>query len=72
MKRKEIQSAILDFLTSERMTAQEILTAMKLPFTVVAVRYHLDTLVMTGKIKSITDSEKMPDGRNHRVIKYWK
>ena len=72
MKRNEIQSAIEAFITSEQMTAQEILTAMKLPFTVVAVRYHLDTLVMNGKIKSITTSRPTADGRKHKAVVYFK
>ena len=72
MKRNEIQSAILDFLTSEQMTAQEILIAMQLPFTVVAVRYHLDTLVMNGKIKSLTTSRVTAEGRNHKAVVYFK
>lgn len=74
MKRNQLQSSIEQFLTSNpgEFTAQEVLDSMKLEFTVVAVRYHLDSLVMKSKIKSITTSKQMPDGRNHRVVVYYK
>ena len=74
MKRNEIQSSIEKFLQSNpgEFTAQEVLDAMELEFTVVTVRYHLDALVMKNAIKSITTSRQMPDGRNHRVVVYYK
>jgi len=74
MRRNEIQGKIEVFLSSnpEEFTAQEVLDSMKLPFTVPAVRYHLDSLVMKNAIKSITTSKQMPDGRNHRVVVYYK
>ena len=74
MKRNEIQSSIEQFLQSNpgEFTAQEVLDAMELEFTVVTVRYHLDALVMKNAIKSITTSRQMPDGRNHRVVVYYK
>ena len=74
MKRNQIQSSIEHFLQSNpgEFTAQEVLDSMKLEFTVVAVRYHLDSLVMKNAIKSITTSRQMPDGRNHRVVVYYK
>jgi len=48
MKRNEIQGKIETFIQSNpgEFTAQEVLDAMKLEFTVVTVRYHLDALVM--------------------------
>jgi len=74
MRRNQIQSSIEQFLQSNsgEFTAQEVLDAMKLEFTVVAVRYHLDSLVIKSKIKSITSSRQMPDGRNHKVVVYYK
>ncbi len=74
MKRNQLQSSIEQFLQSNpgEFTAQEVLDSMKLPFTIPAVRYHLDSLVMKNAIKSITTSKQMPDGRNHRVVVYYK
>ena len=74
MKRNQIQSSIEQFIQSNHgeFTAQEVLDCMKLPFTVPAVRYHLDSLVLKNAIKSITTSRQMPDGRNHRVVVYYK
>lgn len=74
MKRNEIQGKIEQFIISNigEFTAQEVLDSMNIPFTVVAVRYHLDNLVMKSKIKSITSSRQMPDGRNHKVVVYYK
>ena len=74
MKRNEIQGKIEVFLSSNpgEFTAQEVSDSMKLPFTVPAVRYHLDSLVLKNAIKSITTSRQMPDGRNHRVVVYYK
>lgn len=74
MKRNQLQSSIEQFLQSNpgEFTAQEVVDSMKLPFTVPAVRYHLDSLVMKNAIKSITTSRQMPDGRNHRVVVYYK
>ena len=74
MKRNQIQSSIEQFIQSNpgEFTAQEVLDGMKLEFTVVAIRYHLDSLVMKNAIKSITTSRQMPDGRNHRVVVYYK
>lgn len=74
MKRNEIQSSIEQFLQSNsgEFTAQEVLDLMKLPFTVVSVRHHLDNLVMQNKIKSNNSSRQMPDGRNHLVVVYYK
>ena len=74
MKRNELQSSIEHFLTSNpgEFTAQEVLDSMKLEFTVVAVRHHLDNLVMQNKIKSNNSSRQMPDGRNHLVVVYYK
>lgn len=74
MKRNQLQSSIEHFLQSNpgEFTAQEVLDNMKLEFTIPAVRYHLDSLVMKNAIKSITTSKQMPDGRNHRVVVYYK
>lgn len=74
MKRNQLQSSIEQFLSSNpgEFTAQEVIDSMKLEFTVPAVRYHLDSLVMKNAIKSITTSRQMPDGRNHRVVVYYK
>ena len=74
MKRNEIQGKIEQFITSNagEFTAQEVLDNMKLEFTVVAVRYHLDSLVMKSKIKSITSSRPATDGRNHKAVVYYK
>lgn len=74
MKRNEVQKEIENFMrnVTTPMTAQEITTAMGSRFTFVNTRYHLDNLVMKGIVKSITDSQKGKDGRNHKVIKYWK
>lgn len=74
MKRNEVQSAIEQFITSNpgEFTAQEILDSMKIPFTVVAVRYHLDSLVMKGKIRSNVSSRPAADGRNHKAVVYYK
>lgn len=74
MKKNEIQKEIENFMVNVAtpMTAQEITIAMGSRFTFVNTRYHLDNLVMKGVIKSITDSQKGKDGRNHKVIKYWK
>ncbi len=74
MKRNQIQSSIEHFLTSNpgEFTAQEVLDSMKLEFTVVTVRYHLDALVMNNKLKSITTSRPAADGRNHKAVVYYK
>ena len=74
MKRNEIQSSIEQFIQSNtgEFTAQEVLDSMKLPFTVVTVRYHLDYLVMKNKIRSITASRPAADGRNHKAVVYFK
>lgn len=74
MKRNEIQSLIEQFLQSNsgEFTAQEILDSMKIPFTVVAVRYHLDSLVMKSKIRSNVLSRPAADGRNHKAVVYYK
>lgn len=74
MKRNEIQSKIEQFITSNvgEFTAQEVLDTMKIPFTIVSIRYHLDSLVMKSKIKSNVSSRQMPDGRNHKVVVYYK
>lgn len=74
MKRNEVQSSIEQFIISNtgEFTAQEVLDSMKIPFTVVAVRHHLDNLVMQNKIKSNNSSRQMPDGRNHLVVVYYK
>ena len=74
MKRNQLQSSIEQFLQSNsgEFTAQEVLDSMKLEFTVVAVRYHLDSLVMKNAIKSITTSRPAADGRNHKAVVYYK
>jgi predicted ArsR family transcriptional regulator len=74
MKRNEIQSAIEVFIQSNpgEFTAQEVLDEMKLPFTVVTVRYHLDYLVMKNKIRSNVSSRPAADGRNHKAVVYFK
>jgi len=74
MKRNEIQSSIEQFLQSNpgEFTAQEVLHSMKLEFTVVAVRYHLDSLVMKSKIRSNVSSRPAADGRNHKAVVYYK
>jgi predicted ArsR family transcriptional regulator len=74
MKRNEIQSSIEQFLQSNagEFTAQEVLDCMKLQFSVVTVRYHLDYLVMKSKIRSITSSRPAADGRNHKAVVYFK
>lgn len=74
MKRNELQSSIEQFLQSNpgEFTAQEVLDSMKLEFTVVTVRYHLDALVMKNKLKSITTSRPAADGRNHKAVVYYK
>lgn len=74
MKRNEIQSAIEQFITSNagEFTAQEVLDSMKLEFTVVAVRYHLDSLVIKSKIRSNVSSRPAADGRNHKAVVYYK
>lgn len=74
MKRNEVQAAIEQFLQSNagEFTAQEVLNSMKIPFTIVAVRHHLDNLVMQNKIKSNNSSRQMTDGRNHLVVVYYK
>ena len=74
MKRNEVQSAIEQFLQSNtgEFTAQEVLDSMKIPFTVVAIRYHLDSLVMKSKIRSNVSSRPAADGRNHKAVVYYK
>ena len=74
MKRNELQSSIEHFLTSNpgEFTAQEVLDSMKLEFTVVTVRYHLDALVMKSKIRSNVSSRPAADGRNHKAVVYYK
>lgn len=74
MKRNEIQGKIEQFLQSNsgEFTAQEVLDAMKIPFTVVAIRYHLDLLVMRNKIRSNVSSRPAADGRNHKAVVYYK
>jgi predicted ArsR family transcriptional regulator len=74
MKRNEVQAAIEQFLQSNtgEFTAQEVLDSMKLEFTLVSIRHHLDNLVMKNKIKSNNSSRQMPDGRNHLVVVYYK
>lgn len=74
MKRNEVQAAIEQFLQSNagEFTAQEVLDTMKIPYTVVSIRYHLDNLVMLNKIKSNNSSRQMPDGRNHLIVVYYK
>jgi hypothetical protein len=53
-------------------TAQEVLDGMKLPFSVVTVRHHLDNLVMKDKIRSNVSSRPAADGRNHKAVVYFK
>ncbi len=74
MKRNQLQSSIEQFLQSNpgEFTAQEVLDSMKLPFTVPAVRYHLDSLVMNSKIRSNVSSRPAADGRNHKAVVYYK
>lgn len=74
MKRNEIQSSIEAFIQSNtgEFTAQEVLDEMKLPFTVVAIRYHLDALVLKSKIRSNVSSRPAADGRNHKAVVYFK
>ncbi len=74
MKRNEIQSEIEKFIQSNpgEFTAQEVLDEMKIPFTVVAVRYHLDSLVLKNKIRSNVSSRPAADGRNHKAVVYFK
>ena len=74
MKRNEVQAAIEQFLQSNtgEFTAQEVLDSMKLEFTIVAVRYHLDSLVMKSKIRSNVSSRPAADGRNHKAVVYYK
>lgn len=74
MKRNQLQPSIEQFLQSNpgEFTAQEVLDSMKLEFTVVTVRYHLDALVMNNKLKSITTSRPAADGRNHKAVVYYK
>lgn len=74
MKRNQLQSSIEQFLLSNsgEFTAQEVLDSMKLEFTIVTVRYHLDYLVMKNKLKSITTSRPAADGRNHKAVVYYK
>ncbi len=74
MKRNEIQSAIEKFIQSNsgEFTAQEVLDCMQLPFTVVAIRYHLDALVLKSKIRSNVSSKPAADGRNHKAVVYFK
>lgn len=74
MKRNEIQGKIEQFITSNtgEFTAQEVLDSMKIPFTVVVIRYHLDSLVMKNKIRSNVSSRPTADGRNHKAVVYYK
>lgn len=74
MKRNEIQSSIEQFIQSNpgEFTAQEVLDCMKLQFSVVAIRYHLDTLVLKNRIRSNVSSRPAADGRNHKAVVYFK
>ena len=74
MKRNEIQSAIEKFIQSNsgEFTAQEVLDEMKLQFSVVSIRYHLDALVLNSKIRSNVSSRPAADGRNHKAVVYFK
>lgn len=74
MKRNEIQSSIGQFIQSNpgEFTAQEVLDEMKLQFSVVAIRYHLDALVLKSKIRSNVSSRPTANGRNHEVVVYFK
>jgi predicted ArsR family transcriptional regulator len=74
VKRNEVQSAIEAFIQSNsgEFTAQEVLDDMKLPFSVVTVRHHLDNLVMKDKIRSNVSSRPAADGRNHKAVVYFK
>ncbi len=74
MKRNEIQAEIEKFILSNpgEFTAKEVKDSMKIQFTVVAIRYHLDCLVLKSKIRSNVSSRPAADGRNHKAVVYFK
>lgn len=74
MKRNEIQGKIEQFITSNagEFTTQDVKEQMNLTLTTVAIRRHLDNLLMLNKIQSKDSIRQMLDGRNHLVVVYYK